>query len=167
MAKCVAKRCFHCKVFNVIFVGGKKVLRTLMRPFVTSCYDWCPGNFLYAARTSAGKIPKKWSVLLRHVTCLKLNRMSHFWNLPKSRMRTISPPLRHSKYLSCSWIQERCTDRFQPRGGSLPSGMHTVHVCTFGKVTEITQDLTGKQSVDGGSSYISTELWLPAFISRF
>lgn len=81
----------------------KNLLSTLMRSFVTNYYDWCSGAFINAAGTSASKILKN-GLYSSAVTCLNLNRMSNFWNLPERRMWTISSPLRHSKYLSCLWI---------------------------------------------------------------
>lgn len=41
-----------------------------------------------------------------------------------------------------------------------------VFVCSFGKLTEITQDFTGKQTANRGSSYATRKLWLPSFMSK-
>lgn len=135
-----------------------------MRSFVTSCYDWC-------SRTSAGKILKgaglrscaTWRVC-NWTECLvfrkkKNGEKQNGNNFPSSETFQNICPARESE--SAAQIA------FGPGGGSLPPGTHTALVSTSGKVTEITQDLTGKQTVDGGWSYVSAKLWLPGFTGLF
>lgn len=150
------KIALHCCTEHIDEVFCYELLWLMFRNF---CH--CGGDICRYIIEEKGRalVPRDVSETERNVSFLKNRRKAEWEQFPL--LRDIS------KYLSCPWIRERRADRFQPGGGSLPSGMHTVLVCTFGKVTEITQDLTGKQTVDGGSSYISTKLWLPGFTSLF
>lgn len=143
-------------------------LSTLMRSF---CYEllWlmfrnfcqCGGDICRynIEEKVCALVPRDASEAERNVSFLKNRRKAEWEQFPL--LRDIS------KYLSCPWVRERRADRFQPGGGSLPSGMHTVLVCTFGKVTEITQDFDRKADRGRGIKLYKHKAVIACFHSSF